>query len=172
MLTCHVMSEIPGEGYIGTVVNYSLFEDYDVDEDRLFEDAVKNSIRMMPPKLEFARDLYDDEVEREEDDPFYDLMVVSNEKHFRGAAVLFYPGVMEEIAMKLGGDFYIIPSSVHEVLAIPADPSLSVDYLNQLVTEANLLHVPENERLSDGVYLYEESSGTFKKAEAGSNVLN
>ncbi len=31
---------------------------------------------------------------------------------------------------------------------------------------------PENERLSDGVYLYEESSGTFKKAEAGSNVLN
>jgi hypothetical protein len=172
VLTCHVMSEIPGEGYIGTVVNYSLFEDYDVDEDRLFEDAVKNSIRMMPPKLEFARDLYDDEVEREEDDPFYDLMVVSNEKHFRGAAVLFYPGVMEEIAMKLGGDYYIIPSSVHEVLAIPADPSLSVDYLNQLVTEANLLHVPENERLSDGVYLYEESSGTFKKAEAGSNVLN
>ena len=99
-------------------------------------------------------------------------MVVSNEKHFRGAAVLFYPGVMEEIAMKLGGDYYIITSSVPEVLAIPADPSLSVDYLNQLVTEANLLHVPENERLSDGVYLYEESSGTFKKAEAGSNVLN
>ena len=50
VLTCHVMSEIPGEGYIGTVVNYSLFEDYDVDEDRLFEDAVKNSIRMMPLK--------------------------------------------------------------------------------------------------------------------------
>lgn len=166
-LTCHVMSEIPGEGYVGTVVNDSLLEEYGVDKDRLFEDAMKNSMRMMPPKLDFARDIYEDDMEREENDPFYDMLIVSNEKHFRGAAVLFYPGIMEEISMKLGGSYYVIPSSIHEVLAIPAAPDVEVDSLNRLVMEANLLHVPENEQLSDGVYLYDGSTGKLSKAGQG-----
>ena len=59
----------------------------------------------------------------------------------------------------------MLPSSVHEVLAIPADPSLKVTDLQQLVMEANLLHVPMDERLSDNVYYYDVCTGEFMKAE-------
>lgn len=69
--------------------------------------------------------------------------------------------------MKLGGSYYVIPSSIHEVLAIPAAPDVEVDSLNRLVMEANLLHVPENEQLSDGVYLYDGSTGKLSKAGQG-----
>ena len=44
---------------------------------------------------------------------------------FWGAAALFYPGVMDRLREMLG-DFYVIPSSVHELLLLPitadADP--------------------------------------------------
>ncbi len=171
-LTCHVMYELPEEGYVGTVINDPLMEEYGVDKERIFLDAVKNSIRIMPPRVEFARDIYEDDEERDDDDPFYNMVDISNEKHFRGAAVLFYPGVMEEVAMMLGGSYYVLPSSVHEVLAIPADPSVSVTFLRQLVMEANLLHVPDEEQLSDEVYFYDECTGHFGKAEQDAGALN
>lgn len=164
-LTCHIMSEIPGEGYVGTLVNGSLMEEYSVDEDKLFKDAFENSMKIMPVRTEFARDVCGGESSRDKDDPFYSMMIISNERHFRGAAALFYPGVMETVALKLGGSFYVLPSSVHEVLAIPADPSLNVTDLQQLVMEANLLHVPMDERLSDNVYYYDVCTGEFMKAE-------
>ena len=125
----------------------------------------------MPSRIEFARELFEDDEERV-DDPFYHMMVISNEKHFRGSAALFYPGNLEKISMALGGNFYIIPSSVHEVLAIPDDPSIVVLYLQELVAEANLMYVSENERLSDSVYYYDANSGEVIRTEPGSDRLS
>ncbi len=164
-LTCHIMSEIPGEGYIGTVVNDSLLEEYGISEDELFEEAFRSSASLMPVKAEFAKELFGDDEEREKDDPFYKMLIISNEKHYRGAAALFYPGVLEKAALDLGGSFYVLPSSVHEVLAIPADPVLDVSDLRELVVEANLMHVPKEEQLSDNVYYYDVSSGEFMRTE-------
>lgn len=170
-LTCHIMTEIPGEGYAGTIVNDLLLRDYGVGTDKLFKDALENSIGLMPPKLEFAHDIYDKEVDKDEDDPFYNMLIISNESHFRGAAVLFYPGILEEAAMKLGGNYYVLPSSVHEVLAIPADPKLSVCDLSELVMEANLMHVPEEEQLSDNVYYYDVNTGEFMLANTDDRMM-
>ena len=78
---------------------------------------------------------------------------------------MFYPGVLEKAALDLGGSFYVLPSSVHEVLAIPADPVLDVSDLRELVVEANLMHVPKEEQLSDNVYYYDVSSGEFMRTE-------
>lgn len=164
-LTCHIMSEIPGEGFVGTLVNDSLLEEYGISKEKLFEDAIKSSTALMPLDMEFARDMFGDDEEREDDDPFYNMLIISNKKHFRGSAALFYPGVMEKVAMAMGGSYYILPSSVHEVLAIPADPEINVSYLQELVVEANLIHVPEDEWLSDYVYYYDVNSGEFIRTE-------
>jgi hypothetical protein len=164
-LTCHILSEIPGEGYVGTVVNDSLLEEYGIDRDELFSESLKNSALIMPEKVEFAKDLLGDIDGREREDPFYKMLIITNEKHYRGSAVLFYPGVMEKAAMMLEGSYYIIPSSVHEVLAIPADPVLDVSDLRELVVEANLMHVPKEEKLSDNVYYYDVSTGEFMLTE-------
>ena len=165
-LTCHILSEIPEEGHIGTLVNDSLLEEYGIDEDQLFRDAIENSMKIMPSEVKFSRDIIDEKQGREEDDQFYDMMVISNKEHYRGSAVLFYPGVLERIALELKGSFYVIPSSIHEVLAIPASKFLDTFSLQQLIVETNLMYVPGDEKLSDNLYYYDAGSGEFMIAKA------
>ena len=42
------------------------------------------------------------------------MYVVSNDMTLNGAAAMFYPHVMEQLADRLGNDLVILPSSVHE----------------------------------------------------------
>ncbi len=160
-LTCHVLYEVPGEGNLGAVVNYGLLEEYGISSDELFRDAFESSMKIMPLNTEYVRDLVDAPDEYEESHPFYRLMMVSNKKYFRGAAALFYPGTAESVAAELGGSYFVLPSSIHELLALPACPEIQVEDLELMVLEANLLHVPPEERLSDNVYMYSAETGQF-----------
>jgi len=61
---------------------------------------------------------------------------------------------MEECCEKLGGSFYILPSSVHEVILVPDNEEISKDNLVRMVREVNATQVEEQEQLSDFVYYY------------------
>ncbi|MCI9532981.1 MAG: hypothetical protein HFH38_14975 [Lachnospiraceae bacterium] len=87
------------------------------------------------------------------------MYVVSNRQRQNGAASLLYQEEMEQVSQKLGGSFYILPSSVHEVIAIPASAAKSPQELSRIVKEINLAEVSPEEVLSDCVYLYDQDSG-------------
>jgi hypothetical protein len=81
-------------------------------------------------------------------------LVLSNTKKINGAAAMTDKKILELALDKLGVDtLYILPSSIHEVLAVAAmgDP----DELRQLVCEVNDTQVVPKERLSYNVYKYE-----------------
>lgn len=166
-LTCHIIYELPGEGKVGAVVSNHMLEDYGIDREELFADAFDSSMKLLPLQLGYVRDMVEGGETCGDDNPFSKLLIVSNDKGFRGAACLFYPGTAEKIACEMEGSFYVLPSSIHEVLIIPASPPSDVEDLELMVMEANLLHVPPEERLSDNVYLYDVSSGKFMRAGAG-----
>ena len=66
---------------------------------------------------------------------------------------LFLEKQMKEAAKMLGGDLYILPSSVHEVIVVPAvviDPTKAAD----MVREINQTVVEPREFLSDMVLKY------------------
>ena len=44
------------------------------------------------------------------------MYVLTNQKNIRGAAMMLYDDMLEKAAEKLGGDVYVIPSSIHETL--------------------------------------------------------
>lgn len=76
------------------------------------------------------------------------LYVLSNSSYYWGASVLFYPGMTERLAAMFGGDFYVLPSSVHEVLILKvsgADP----ETLASTIHEGNRTVVSSDEFLSD-----------------------
>lgn len=50
--------------------------------------------------------------------------------------------------------FYILPSSVHEVLLIPADNQISMSTLSSMVRDVNSSQLAREEILSDHVYYY------------------
>lgn len=94
-----------------------------------------------------------------EKEPERKMYILTNKQHFYGAAVILYPGILESYAGKLGHDFYILPSSVHEVILLADTGVEDREHLYDMVREVNAQNVPEEELLSDNVYYFSLKSG-------------
>lgn len=86
------------------------------------------------------------------------MYIATNMSKINGATVLLYPGLLKDFADKIEGDFYILPSSIHETIFIPADDGTRVRELAAMVKDVNETQVLPEEVLSDSVYLYSRQS--------------
>ena len=78
--------------------------------------------------------------------------VLSNRHLFWGSAALFYPGVMDKIHEMLDDDYYVLPSSVHELIIMAAagnDP----EKLVEIIRSANRIAVDCNDILADDLFM-------------------
>ena len=84
------------------------------------------------------------------------MYVVTNQTKCDGAAVILYHDVLEKICDALHSDeFYLLPSSRHECICVPAGLGKDVDALRRMVHEVNMTQVPPEDLLSENVYYYE-----------------
>lgn len=88
--------------------------------------------------------------------------VITNSNGINGAAVLLYPDTLKEAGAFLENDYYLLPSSIHEWLAVPADISMEADTLHRMVWEVNASCVAKEEILSESVYYYDRNLDTIK----------
>ena len=127
----------------------------------LFAAAKENAARMLPARLDSMAEVIkelsvgglqpcDDEV------PMY---VLTNSAKIFGASCILYDGMLETCAAKLGGNFFVLPSSIHEVILLPEDSVPDRTQLRGIVREINATQVKETEVLSDNIYIYLESIG-------------
>lgn len=93
------------------------------------------------------------------------LYVVSNDQMNLGAGAIAYPGFLDQAAEKAGGDFYVLPSSIHEVLVMPETKGISLEDLNATVRSVNAQEVAPEEQLSDHVYHYDRKERILEQAE-------
>lgn len=82
------------------------------------------------------------------------LFLLTNTRFLDGAAVILYPGIPGKIYEYLGGNYYLLPSSIHEFLVIPESESICPENLRKMVREANRTQVEEEEFLSDHIYYF------------------
>lgn len=82
------------------------------------------------------------------------MFVLTNKSRSNGAAAILYEGELDKIGRQLGEDFYILPSSVHEVIIVPMSCGHNREELRKMVKEINLKQVAQEEFLSDHVYVY------------------
>lgn len=75
----------------------------------------------------------------------------------------FFRKKFHELATKLGTDLYILPSSIHECIALSVDAVELSDVVG-LVETSNRTQVSLDERLSDRVYYYNKDSRSFSLA--------
>ena len=92
------------------------------------------------------------------------FLVVSNGNNLFGARVILRDNLLSGLAKKLGGDFYILPSSVHEVMVAPVD-EYEDWFLKDLVKEANKTSVYTKDKLSDNIYRYYADTEHFEIVE-------
>ena len=86
------------------------------------------------------------------------MLVVTNHDNRYGATNIFIDkNVREQVAERFGGDFYIIPSSIHEVICVSAD-SMSPQQLATMIGEVNATEVSADEVLSNHPYFVDGQS--------------
>ena len=83
------------------------------------------------------------------------LYIATNSDSVLGAGVIMYPGFLKKAAKVLGGNFYLLPSSIHEFLFLPDTGDCDYENLNDMVKTINENEVTLREQLSDRVLYYD-----------------
>lgn len=84
------------------------------------------------------------------------LLIATNVNGYYGAVAVLEDQVWDAILEKYGNqDYYILPSSIHEVLLVPTSSSIDIEMLRSTVKMVNATEVSEADKLSDDVYLFD-----------------
>lgn len=182
-----IMAEKAGDGVATVQITNHMMERLGVDERKLYEVALKNTQREFPatfrPMSEVIKEIMRSDFMginlntlSDDDDmkPFLEalfqegmedmqeerlpLFVLSNDRGINGAAALFYPDMKEQIAKQMNGDYFVLPSSIHEVLIVPDNGDADYKELKDMVNEVNQTQVAPDEVLTGEVYSYDRDS--------------
>lgn len=159
-----VAVEINDNHIASAVITNELANRSGYSEENLYNLAEVNTPRLFPVKVANIMELLinmipEADIEAFPEDEAVPMYVVTNTYENNGAAVGFlYRNVLHDLAEKLKcTELYILPSSIHEIIAIPADEAdevAGIEKLVEMVMEVNSQQVNLPERLSNQVYLY------------------
>lgn len=150
------------------IISYSHLELWGISQETLFNNSLENTERDFPPVMDtlmnrIVKLRYGDSAGFEEEKP--QIYVLTNAKIYLGAAVILYPGLLEKAAGRIGQSYYLIPSSIHEILLIPEDEMIDTDAMQEIVHGVNKSDfIVRGEVLSDHVYYYDTGAGELRTA--------
>lgn len=98
--------------------------------------------------------------------PHKGIYVLTNESRLNGAGILAQNNVLEKVGNLLQSDFYILPSSIHEVLVVPDDGTFALKELESIVKEVNATQVAPEDLLSDKVQYYDRETKILGRKQA------
>ena len=82
------------------------------------------------------------------------MYVLSNKKQINGASCMLFSDVLSDFADQVKLDFFIIPSSIHELILVPTGEQNEHSKFTQMVREVNATQLETEEILADHVYYY------------------
>lgn len=82
------------------------------------------------------------------------MYVLSNRNWIEGASCMIYPNLLRNIANRIDSSFYIVPSSIHEVIIIPEENLDDRKVIEEMLKEGNDIQLESEEILSYSVFWY------------------
>ena len=159
---------------VGTIlVNNQMLDNYGISAQQLHEDAIRNAPEIRPLVIEGMAEVLAKQMGVEDLEMLglnippeqEQMFVASVEGNVHGAGVLAYQNFMDQAADRVGGSFFILPSSIHEVLIIPDNGKFDTASLENMVKEVNATTVDPSDQLTDSVYHYDADAKVFELAE-------
>ncbi len=151
----HILASSDDHQISSTPVTYSLLDQLGVSAEQLMIDALENAMHLFPARLHYLADILGaDRVERQD-------RILTNSAGINGAAALFYPGELQRIAEEVNGDFYAIPTSIHEAIITPAELAPAEETMQNSLMETLYGFTKQQEWLSDHIYYYDRSRQIF-----------
>ena len=163
--TYHILISKDSDGVSSTLVTNRLLSNYGISADKLHEDAVRNSKTLLKPNFAKLNELLGLP-------PLgLGMFVLSNDTGVNGASVILYPNVLKRLSETFADDLFILPSSIHEVIVIPAS-GRNADELADIVKDVNGHVVDISEQLSDNVYFYNSYTDSWGLADASASPVS
>lgn len=141
------------EGVSSALIEDRHLSQWQITEEELVEFSISNTPRLFPAKKSSVLEVISEAFEI--DGPDLPLYIYTNQRGINGAACLFYKDRLKQFASQMRENFYILPSSVHEVLLLSESVVEEVDDLHKMVLEANHTVVCKEDFLSHQVFYYD-----------------
>ena len=150
---------------------------WNIDEKALFQQARANTQPINTPVLQTMfgtwKSLFDEDacVKNLLDENTTEFGLSSHETAYiltnmemkYGAAIITQPEVLNKLEQLFPEGFYVLPSSVHEVLIVPDNGEMELKMLGEMVREVNKNEVERQEVLSDRVYSYDKEKHQIRQ---------
>lgn len=163
------MNDLMGKGSIQ--IDKDLLSKWEISEEELFFDAEKNTRNILGMELKDMHELLfgmllqkwnpttPEEVKLIEDEVYgltseVPMYIMTLRGGSFGAVCMSVSEWMEQFGRECGGSFFILPSSIHELILIPENCGETAENLQKMVCEVNASCVSAEEKLSDSVYYY------------------
>lgn len=150
------------DGTASIAITNDILEMWNMDVEDLHELAVNNLPSVLPSTFKGMSEVMMEMTGMEFPDVDEKMFVLSNVQKVNGASALLDKEIMKVVIDRVGTDFYILPSSLHEVLIVPADAGMDVSDLEAMVKEVNDTQVSIEDKLSDFVFKYSADAGIFR----------
>ena len=162
------------EGRASILVTNQMLETMGVTPEQLHADAMENAPQIRPAEIKGMSEVMAEMMGVEqaemmgifpvapEDEQMY-VATVPDKVH--GAGVLAYQDFMDKAAERAGGDFFILPCSIHEVLIVPDNGKMNLKDLEAMVKDVNATQVAPADKLTDSVYHYDSKAKIFELGE-------
>lgn len=183
-ITYHLAISVDDIGRGSTTITNDMLTHYGISEKQLHADAMKNSPKIMPLHVDAMKNIIAQIIVGENKPLMQDkdlkdmreviseglkegepMFVITNEQTMDGASAIFYPEVMKQLGECFQGDFYILPSSIHETIVLPDKGDFDYLSLKSMVQEINSSQVLKEEQLTSEVYHYDAKQRVFERAD-------
>lgn len=184
VITYHLAISMDEVGRGSTTITNDMLKRYGISEEQIHADAMESSPTIRPVHvtvmgsmieqllgMETETVMGDEPVQNiaetiskgmEREDPMF---IITNQQTLDGASAIFYPEVMDQIGEGFQGNFFILPSSIHETIVVPDNGEFDYRVLEDMVQTINANEVSPEEQLSDHVYHYDVKDKVFERAD-------
>lgn len=163
------MNDFLGKGSI--LIETGHLDRWGISQETLFEDARNNTVNKLGTEImgvdELIYEMMSDKLEEKDLEQFSDaiqnakrevpMYIMTVQGRYFGAVCMYYNEFLQVFAKKCGKNFFILPSSIHELILIPDSGRERPAELKKMVQEVNAGHVAPEEQLSDNVYYFDIS---------------
>lgn len=164
------ISEVEG-CLTSTKIHQKIVDRWNMDRDEIFKEALLNTYFISPPRIYRWEEMILNP-EKYSGENIMDIAghhelkkssfgnCLSTAKKTNGAVAVFLPGVAQRLAQLLDGDFYMVFTSIHEVMIHNARNVYPED-LKRILEETIEVATPEEDYLTSEIYHYSRKTGKF-----------
>lgn len=162
------------DGVVGMAVTSGMIQKWGIDDETLFQTALSNLhkeefiIRDMEEVIQELRE------EKRKPTPYDGInYVMTNTERLFGARGMLRTDLLTQFAETVNADLYILPNSINDIILTPAIKELTDEDLNDMMAVIKVFNKPEQDSLSDNMYLFSRESGVISiyTPETGEAVL-